>query len=196
MSRRAFRLLALFLSLTTFPWIANANSEEGFIIAIVNLECPHCREIFKNDAGLKAMTERAGLTFKYAPVPNHGDTERAWAERVYYASRALPGNTSVDVMRSIYDAQDTDPVNTKTRMLAWMQMTMPRVDWTRFFADYVEKEKSLDAVKKALSLAKAVQLRQFPSFVYVGEGMPKMIAGSGDNAELVAQLKRFLETKL
>lgn len=194
MTPKKLRLSLLILALMGLPWIANASSEKGFIVAIVNLECPNCREIFQESAGIKEMVNDAGIKFRYAPVPNHTRADSAWSARAYYASRMLPGSKSKEVMKALYEAQETDPLKSKDRVMAWLQMTVPDVDWQRFFTDHVSSNETLKSVEKAIALAKTVQLKQFPSFVYIAES-PSMIAGSGTNAELVNQLKRFLENK-
>lgn len=193
MKSRALRIAISMLALLALPWVVNANPENGFIVAIVNLECPHCREIFQQEEGIRAMVNEAGFGYRSAPVPNHTKSSSAWSARTYYASRILPGNKPEEVMRALYEAQDTEPLRSKERVLAWMQMTVPEVEWQRFFPDHVNSEKTLVAVDKAISLAKEVQVAQFPSFVFVGNGTPQLIAGSGENAELVTQLKHFLE---
>jgi len=192
---QAIHILLIILGFILGSEEANAKTRpgSGSIIALVNLECPYCRELYDQRAGLEAMVNSSGLNFVYAPMPNHTQAQMAWAERAYYASRSLPGGLDEKVMGSLYDAQDAEPLRKKEQVLAWLQMTQPQVEWDRFFKDKVEAEESLQSVEKAILLAKTVGLTQFPTFLYVTQDGPVMVAGTGEIDELVNQLKRFLE---
>ena len=196
-TRRALLLLSFGLLLPLSLAAETEETEEARPYALVefaSFDCPHCRQITETHKRIHGMAERAGLEIVYAPLPNHGDMAAAWRERTWYAARELPEPYPSEVMQGLFAAQDVRSLRTREEVKAWLQMTVPDVDWGRFIAERVDNRATVAALERAASLAANAGLREYPAWALVmRSGEAELVGGRGDVADRMDELVERLE---
>lgn len=188
--RRFFATTLLLLA----PLVATAGESNGYLVALVDLQCHACSVLYSQNTALLSLANSAELTLTYAPVPPSGDTNKAWGERAYYAARdSLGADWGDKVMASLF--QTKEPLNSDAKVKAWLQMNIPGVRWELLFKDVVNSQQTTETLKKALALAVSVKVVDFPSFVLVQNGVPTLIPTPGDLPAKTKALNQWVFNK-
>lgn len=163
---------------------------ETTLVVLVDINCPFCRELHGVDKEIFQAAKEANVNVIYAPLPNDGDFTTAWPEKTYYACKSLRGCDERALLDDLYASQDAEKLNSFSDVEVWLGATSGNFSRVSKALEAAKDEESKNSVIKALRLAAAVKITQFPTFAVVGDGYkpPYQIAGQRD-APLLNRIK-------
>lgn len=173
-------MLSGFLGLSALFAAAGAQADAA-LVEFANFDCPDCQAMRPHHAAIESAAEKAGLEYRYAPIPLSGDPANAWRERTYYAARALP-DMEGRVRRALLTGGGEDAETGLDATLGALSMHIPEVEWEAFARDYIEQPESLEALERALSLVKRAEIRDVPTYLLVTSSGVEVIPTSADDA--------------
>ena|SRR5690554_71070 len=189
--------LAGFLGTATHVQASLATESAQQPLALVefaSFDCPYCQAMSAHHADIERVAARAGIEYRYAPLPSHGRYEAAWRERAYYASRELP-----DIATTVKDAflaagEAGVPLDDLDAVVAHLEIHAPRVHWDAFTRDYIQSNESLAALERAVRLAGRAGLRSYPAFAVIGAGGVELLNLPSDVADKARAVIDYLES--
>ena len=155
--------------LLTFIYCLNVNAAnliKPTLVVLVDINCNFCRELHNADQEINYLAEKAGVNLVYAPIPNDADMSTAWAEKTYYACYKDSKCDSRKLLNILYEAQDFNRLDSKQDVDMWLDMKYSGISMHKYLevADTYD-----DSIKRMLNLAAVVRIKQFPTFVIVGD---------------------------
>lgn len=187
-----FRILP-FLVLMLFSGSSFASTN-GYLIAFIDFTCGACKGLHEQKATFEALMKERGLTVYYAPVPQSGNPDTAWRERMYYVTRDLIGEQKAnEVMASYFAAQgglgeQSEPLSTYAQVEAWLGLKIDGVRWRSLMRDSESKGFGVPQVQKAINLFVDGGFETFPAFALVENGSFAPIRTSGNLEQKLKQL--------
>lgn len=184
MARFIFALSLLFSA-------ASSMAANTTLVMLVDVNCPFCRVLHGADKDILYEAKKANVDVIYAPIPNDGDYSTAWAEKVFYACREVGVCDERAVLDALYSSQDAEKLNTFSDVKVWLSAITDDFNGVSSALERAKNEESQNSVIRALRLAAAVKISQFPAFAVVGDGYkpPYQIANRRD-APLSSRTKK------
>lgn len=155
--------------LLTFISCLNINAAgliKPTLVVLVDINCNFCRELHSVDQEINYLADRAGIDLVYAPIPNDADVSTAWAEKTYYACYKDSICDRRKLLDVLYQAQDFNRLDTHTDIDMWLDMQYSGTSMHKYLEAAPKHD---DSVKRMINLAAVVRIKQFPTFVIVGD---------------------------
>ncbi|GLR63929.1 DsbA family protein [Marinospirillum insulare] len=181
-SRLAYHILMFFfLSLTSYSNLGATDLSKPTLVVLVDINCNFCRELHGVDQEINYLAEKAGINLVYAPIPNDADVSTAWAEKTYYACYKDSVCDSRKLLDVLYAAQDFNRLDAQEDVDMWLDMKYSGTSMHKYLNEAYKYD---DSVKRMINLAAVVRIKQFPTFVVVGDRdlTPYQIASNLDGS--------------
>lgn len=194
MSKLLFSLFALMLSAASY-------AAQPTLVVLVDINCQFCRELNRIDTTIINEAKKAGFDFVYAPIPNDADYSTAWPEKTYYSCVKSASCDESALLKALYDSQDAKKLNTLAEVQVWVEATAKNNHGAVKAVQSVSENNNeyTASVVRAMRLAGAVKLNQFPTFAVVGDGNspPYQLASDKDAplSERINTIIKFLKSK-
>lgn len=191
-------LMRIILAVVLFAGASSASAAGGYLVAFLDLSCGSCKALFEQEATVKNMLKKHGLTLYYVPVPQSGNAEAAWRERMYYTTRDMINEPKAkEVLGSFFEAQgeigeQAEPLTTRSQIEAWLGLRIDGVRWRELMADAEEEGFGVDQVERAIQLFLRSRADSFPAFAVVSRGDFIPLETSGDLEQKMKQLGQAL----
>src|SRR5690606_1208607 len=135
------------------------------LVAIVDINCPFCRELVARSEYLRAIAAEAGVNVVYAAIPGDGNSKFASPEKTYYATRNdFDAKASDAVLAALMASQDFQPLHSQAAVIVWLQTKLgPVADWSVYVKEKPIETPPEESLIRAMRLAGVVGLSQFPT---------------------------------
>ena len=164
--RYLYKFIFMIFGVFCFSLSLHASELKPTLVILVDINCNFCRELHSVDQEINYLAEKAGINVVYAPIPNDADTSTAWAEKTYYACYKDSACDNRKLLNVLYDAQDFNRLDAQEDVDMWLDMKYSGTSMHRYLD---EADKYDDSVKRMVNLAAVVRIKQFPTFVIVGD---------------------------
>lgn len=150
------------------------------LIQLSAFTCERCQQLDQTGFDrIKAVVKSQGGEFDFAPLPQHGEPD-VWPVRLYYASRAIPGEPPL-VRKAFFSAAENGiDVTSASKSIAWLSQQIPDVYWGRFLMAVQQHKAGLGAMTRAAKLYTRFAGGEFPVYVGVAHGKVVLVGRGGD----------------
>lgn len=169
------------------------HASGGFVLVqIASFSCPRCQRFDANGfSEVRQAVKRAGGTYDFAPLPEHGEAN-IWPSRIYYAARLIPGEAGAVRKAMFQGAEANLKFKSGPRVVAWLEQQAPGVYWGRFVQAVVARHLGMPGVGRAAALYAKFGGGEFPVFIVLQNGKSSLVARGGSVSSLTNKVLQWV----